>query len=226
MQPSIQDFIEKARQKGKTDPEIKGLLQQAGWSENQINAALASKDDLVVPPAPTASAVPASQQVDPNGTPLAVTAINAKLTNHGLEYTIMFVALWVLATSVGWLLHAAVQSALSPSAYVSDVTFASAALLVALPMFIGSFIYNRRLQEREAEVAHDRARQALTNLTLLITFLMALGYLIFFLYQLLQGESDGGESIIESFLHMVITVSICATIFIYYWRDSRRKKTS
>ncbi len=219
---STSEFIQKAKQSGKTDQEITGMLINAGWKQEQITAALASNGELVPPPPPGATPV-ASVATDPQGTPFAVTAIDPKLTNHGLEYSIMFVSLWVFASSLGVLLHAAVSSAFSPSSYPTDVTFSVAALLVALPMYIGTFIYNKRLEDRQPEVANDRSRQALTNMTLLITFLMALGYLIFFLTSMLKGSDAGGESSVESFFHMLITVSICAAIFIYYWRDSRRK---
>lgn len=223
---STSEFIQKAREVGKTDQEITGMLINAGWKQEQITAALASGGELVPPPPPGAEPANSAANTNPQGTPFAVTAIDPKLTNHGLEYTIMFVSLWAFASSLGFLLHTAVSSTFSTSHYPPDVTFPIAALLVALPMYIGSFIYNKRLQDRQPEVTNDRARQSLTNMTLLVTFLMALGYLIYFLYSLLKGGSDGGDSLVESFLHMLITVSICTAIFIYYWRDSRHKSTA
>ena len=154
------------------------------------------------------------------GQPIAVVS---NWTTRGLEYVIMFIALGVAATSLGWIMHNFVDSALGQSGtlYEAGVSFASAALLVTLPVFLVLFLRLKRAELKDSSIRQDTSRRRMTQLTLLVTFLIGLGHIVSYIYSLLNSAA-ADVSPAGNLIHMIITVAIAGGIFFYYWRDEHR----
>ncbi len=221
MKQELYDYIKLARSESVADSEIGDLLVAAGWPEAEARSALLAKPFLPAAPSPHTSA-PMGSLPSPMkpGQPIAVVS---NWTTRGLEYVIMFIALGVAATSLGWILHNFVDSALGQSGtvYEAGVSFASAALLVTLPVFLVLFLRLKKAELKDSTIRQDASRRRMTQLTLLITFLVGLGHIVSYIYSLLN-SADAEVRPAGNLIHMIITVAIAGGIFFYYWRDEHR----
>lgn len=157
-------------------------------------------------------------------------------STRGLEYIIMFIAMGVAALALGSLLHSTVNTLLGSTASygTSDgvVSLATAALIVALPIFGFLFLRLKRAEQTEPELRHDPSRKRAIQLTLVITFLIGLGNIIYFLYNLMSGSirdnynlvgSPAASGVLGNFIHLLITLAIAGGIFAYYWYDEHHQ---
>src|SRR5688572_8851849 len=92
MNPQLINYIQQKRLAGVPDDQIKQNLLESGWELSQVSQALSINPGNDAPPPP----VPLPAQ------PIAV--VNT-FTTRGIEYVIMFISLWVTATTIGVLLH-------------------------------------------------------------------------------------------------------------------------
>lgn len=234
MSAEIDEFIRKARAKGLDDSEIQNRLSNGGWAQADIDEAL---DDLVVPPPPNASnrsSEPVMYHTKPNQ-PVSVVQ---NLSVRGFEYMVMFITLLASAFSVGWLAHSFINTLFSKASNTYDYggtdsfsTFAVTILLVSFPIFAYMFIRLKKAELADPSLRHDSSRRKLTQLTQLVTFVVGLGYLIYFIYNLITPETgysssysvDSSPSFLEQLLHMLVTMTIAGGIFLYLWRDEHRE---
>jgi hypothetical protein len=223
MNAALQKYIEAARAKGHSDDRIKKDLVGAGWEAKEVTAGLAGDDDLVPPPPPSA----ASRQPQP---------VVQNFSTRGLEYIIMFIAMAVSALSLGSLLHSNVNNLMGngDSGFSgSTVSFAASALIVALPVFGVLFLRLKKAEAADPDLHHDPSRKKAVQLTLIVTFLIGLGNIIFFVYSLMDGTSSdyrynavgsaAANTTLGNFIHLLITLAIAGGIFAYYWLDEHRK---
>jgi hypothetical protein len=234
MNASLQQYIEAARTKGHQDDRIKHDLVAAGWDPKMVSTGLAGDDDdLVPPPPPPGAGHGPSHGEDQTSRPQAVVQT---LTTRGLEYIIMFIALGVTALALGSLLHSNVNNLLGngDGSFTSNtVSFAAAALVVALPVLAVLFLRLKKAELADPALHHDPSRKRAVQLTLIVTFLVGLGNIIFFVYSLMSGQNDSYQynalgsraagSLVGDFIHLVITLAIAGGIFAYYWLDEHRK---
>lgn len=227
---ALQDYITKAREKGHSDDRIKHDLVAAGWEAAMVKAGLAGDDDLIPPPPPPSGRSSASAQ------PVSVVQ---NLTTRGLEYIIMFIALGVTALSLASLLHSNVNNVMGNGdsgmlGNNSAVPLATAALVVALPVFAVLFLRLKKAEAADPDLHHDPSRKRAIQLTLIITFLIGLGNIIYFVYSLMTGDTGstaeynavGSQSYtgwLGNLIHLVITLAIAGGIFAYYWFDEHHK---
>lgn len=225
MNAALRQYIEAARAKGHKDDRIKRDLVEAGWDAQLVESGLSDSDDLVPPPPPPPG--------DTAGRPQAVVQ---SFTTRGLEYIIMFIALAVSALSLGSLLHSNVNNLMGggdTGFSGSTVSFASSALIVALPVLAFLFLRLKKAEISDPQIRHDPSRKRAVQLTLVATFLIGLGNIIFFVYNLMTGGSDqsyrynalGGSAAtttIGNTVHLLITLAIAGGIFAYYWFDEHR----
>jgi Domain of unknown function (DUF5671) len=223
MHRDLYDYIKLARSEHATDEQIQGLLTTAGWSEAQVSEAMTARPFLPAAPIPGGKTTNAAGLAGSGSAqPIAVVS---NWTTRGLEYMIMFIALGVAATSLGWVLHNFVDSGLglTGTMFEEGVSFASASLVVTLPIFAVLFLRLKKGELRDPSLRQDSSRKRMTQLTLLITFLIGLTHIVGYIYSLLN-PSTANISPLGSLAHMLITVLIAGGIFTYYWMDEHRRE--
>jgi len=240
MNQQLLQYITFARKHKMNDADIRANLVAAGWDGGQVDEAIKGGDDaLMVPPPPPApaGALPAVHSTGGNltpaasGTPAAPIAVVQQRTTRGLEYTIMFVALGATAVALGALLHNVIDSTFGNSSNTSSdlVSFASSALIVALPIFAWLFLRLKKAEHETPEIRTDSSRRHAVQLALIVSFVWGLFRLMTYVYSLLNGGSGndflGSDNTnpVANLLHTLVTLSIAGTIFVYYWRDEHKK---
>ena len=222
MDLSLRHYIKAARAKRHSDEQIKRDLLSAGWNAKTVTAGLAG-EDLPVPPPPVEVA-------------RAPRSVVQTFSTRGLEYIIMFISLGVAALSLGSLLHSNINTVFGStdtSTIASSVSFSAAALIVSLPIFIVLFLRLKKLELSDPGLLQDPSRKRAVQITLVITFLIGLGNIIYFVYSLMTGGtetssynmmgSQASPGIIGNFIHLVISLAIAGGIFVYYWRDEHHE---
>lgn len=218
MNDELKNFILAARAKNKSDEEIRARLRLAAWRDDIIENCFASLDDLVVPIPPSElrtkqSTVSRSTQ---SGTdPIAV--VQTRSTN-GLEYTIMFIALWISAICLGGLLHDMVS--ILGGENTMGGGFYSAGLIVCAPIFMILFFRLKHKEIKDPLVLKDSSRKRAVQLTLIVTFLAAILHFMFYVYGLVSGDQNPGLS----FMHLLVTLLVASSIFGYYWHDEHASR--
>ncbi len=225
MNHQLLQYVTFARSRKVSDEDIRANLVAAGWDGSQVDRALQAGDEAqLLPPPPPAPAGSLAGQA--GGGPVAVIQ---QRTTRGLEYIIMFLALAVTAISLGVLLHSFVDA--SFGAADSDnswSSYASAALIVALPIFSFLFLRLKRAELAQPGLRLDPSRRHAVQLTLIVTFLWGLLRLVTYTYSLLNTGVDASlgsnvTSPLANFMHLVVTVGIAGGIFAYYWLDEHKK---
>ena len=212
----INDYVKAGRAEGLSDETIKLNLTSTGWDENMVVAAMTGKPVLTVPmPPPPQSASPV--------------AVVQQLSTRGLEYTIMFLGLGFSAVSLGILLHNYVDKLFTTESIFEGLSsYASAALIVALPIFALLFIRLRRAEKAEPALRKDASRRKSVQSVLVISFLWGIFKIIAYVYSLMNAgvtdsyNSSSHTSAVGNLLHLVITLGIAGGIFAYYWIDEHR----
>lgn len=201
MDKSLEKYIAAAREKKLTTEQIKASLIEAGWSEEQFQPAFAKsiKSDLPVPPPP----------------PPPVAHIGMWV---GFLYIIFFISLYILATSVGWLFHIAIDKLLPRTAEVSssynqfsEIRSLIAAIIVSYPIFLSLALVLKKQMRKQPAVRGLRSRKILIYITLIGTFLLMLGHIIFTLNDFLGGTITTGAT-----AHIGVTFLIAGAIFWYF----------
>lgn len=220
----LADYITAARKKGHSEDQIMADLVAGGWEGRVVTAALEPASDLPVP-APPPHQVAESSSATPR--PVVQT-----FTTRGLEFIIMFIALGISALALGSALHSSVNTLFGSSDSLFDsgssMPLASSALIVAFPIFAYLFLRLKRAELNDPQLRRDPSRKRAVQLTLVVTFLVGLGNIIYFVYSLMSGSSSdpgnlvgssASSSLLGNFVHLVITLAIAGGIFLYYWRD-------
>lgn len=214
----IDKYISTAREKGKTDDQIKKALLDTGWDDTQADQALnKSGEDLPPPPPPP---TPAS------GQPLvsAKTVPPGAYAWYAFEHILMFISMAVLAVSISLILNYFVDRYF-PSVPVdrygrydygyswenSALRGYLAALIVSLPLFSFLFLDITRRILAHPEMRNHIVRKILIYLTLIVTFVMMLGYVIAAVYNFL-----GGNVSVNFLLQLLVTFMTAGLIFAYY----------
>lgn len=204
MAESLYKYIQAARNKKVDDEQIKAVLIKAGWPEDQINQALKSEkeDDSLIPPPP----------------PPPVSNIGMWT---GFLYIIFFISLYILATSVGGVFHEWIDKVIplpanDANSYLYDYRDSIlkgyiSAIIVSYPIFAGLAIYLKKQLVKQPLVENLKIRKILIYITLIITFLISIGHIIFTIYDYLNGNIQ-----LNAFGHLIITVIIAGFIFGYY----------
>lgn len=230
MKASLSHYIDLARRKGRTDEQIIKNLVEAGWDETTAQAALAEDDGLLPPPPPPNQPehVYQSRSAALTADKPGVVKVVSYRSTAGLEYLITFISLWVAAMSLASVMHSLIDTLVgnSDSFYEGIATFATSAMLVSLPIFIFMFLRLKKREIWEPVIRTDPSRKAAVQLTLIITFVIALGRTAYWIYQLMNvGNMPlvGNASYLSETLHALVTVGVSGLIFGYYWVDDHRK---
>ncbi|MGI8419021.1 MAG: DUF5671 domain-containing protein [Candidatus Levyibacteriota bacterium] len=202
MDASLKKYIALAREKKLTNEEIKSSLQNAGWSEEQVQQAFykSHDSDFLIPPPPP---------------PPQVAHVGMWV---GFLYIIFFISLYVLATSVGWLFHIAIErttqnQAPSYTLYgaVSQTRSLIASIIVSYPIFLILALVLKKQLLRQPPVRNLRSRKILIYVTLIVTFLIMLGHVIYTITNFLNGTIT--TTALE---HVGVTFLVAGAIFWYF----------
>lgn len=221
MQTEIYDFVNKSRQKGKSDDLIRQQLISAGWPEKEIEAAI--NDDIPVP-VPHPSQPAQNQQVQvANTNPVAVVE---NLSTRGIEYKIMFFALWISAIAFGGLVHDMIDALTQAENYPHvGGLIAATAIIVCFPIFAYLFLRLKKAEIIEPEIRKDQSRRKAVQSTLIFSFIIGVINVIAMVYIMMSGGEAIGDEVdtVALFMHTLVTVAICGGIFMYYWKDLHRE---
>lgn len=227
MNDQLFGYIKDARDRGLSDPVIKSNLVVAGWDAHLAEAGLTA--DLSFP----APAVPIEARLGAIASnPTRPVAVVSNFTTRGLEYIIMFIAMAVTAVSLGLVLHSLVDTLFNADgdAYDGIVSYATSALVVALPVFAALFLRLKKAELSDTTLLEDPSRKHAVQLTLIITFIIGIWKVITYVYSLLNagnGSVDAygsTQSLGGNLIHTLITLAIAGGIFAYYWRDSHKSR--
>lgn len=203
--PELESYIKTARSAGVSDEAIKANLLQAGWSERDVSLVLnnAAQANVPVPPA----------------------------AHPGMwitfQYLLLFITLYVTAVSLGGLLYYWSDKLIPDAAssiydYVGSYLLQGylSALIVAFPIFAILFIVLKKNLIAHPAIKGIRARQTLFYITLVITFIIIMSYIISIVYGLLSGDVTG-----RAVAHFLITLIIAGPIFGYLLKEVRSDRT-
>ena len=134
-------------------------------------------------------------------------------------YVILFITLYVSATSLGGILHYAVDQFFKDNLDKVDyfrsigkvlLTGYQAGLIVAFPIFASLFLFLKNQSIKNPQVKLLRTRKILIYLTLIGAFIIMIVHLIANLIFFLNGSTT-----IRSLGHLGVTFVIAGSIFIY-----------
>lgn len=217
----LQDFIQKARDKGLDDDQIKQRLVAHGWDPDVVEMALSdSDDDLSVPLPPS----PDGKEKD-NSSLESKPTTQTKPTNtsltYSLEYLIMLFSLWFSAVGAGGILHNIIDYYWGEGGGDLLSPFFAACLIVAGPIYLGLYIATKKEEARDTSVLASNARKLMIPLTIVIAFLVGITHLIMYVINLLTYHQSYDYPW-SNFLQMMVTLLIAGGICWQYWRELRR----
>lgn len=207
MSSELLSFIKEALQQGNSRQEIRTVLMQAKWSEEEIDASLQRFADV-------SFAVPV---------PAPEVSVSAR---EAFVYLVLFVALYLTAFSVGSLWFSFINYGFPDELYrglsytsidSNSVRQASATILIAGPLFFWLSRYVQKRLARHPEEQQSAVRRWLTYLTLFVAASIIIGTLITLVNNVLSGELTWRFT-----LKVLSMLVITGSVFGYYLWDLRR----
>ncbi|HTH17070.1 MAG TPA: DUF5671 domain-containing protein [Magnetospirillum sp.] len=205
MSAELSVFVRDSLAAGLERPRIMEALRSAGWSEPDIEAALANFADVSFPfPVPRPKPYLSTREV--------------------FLYLLMFSALYACAWNLGSLLFHFIERAFPDPAegsyrrnFGDAVRMNISALVVFLPLFVTTFRITAKEIDADPTKSRSRPRKWLTYLTLFVASCAVAGDLVALVYNVLGGEYG------IRFLLKVATVAVIAGgIFTYFLSEMRR----
>ena len=199
-------FIREALNRGVPRDEIRDVLRQADWSDDEVQAALLSFAAVEFP-----IAVPRPRP-----------SLSAR---EAFEYLVLFSTLYLTAGGLGSLLFQFIDLALPDplwsqpriDAIPEIVRQSMATLVVATPVFLYTARANSRALALWPLKRTSPVRGWLTYLTLAIAAAVLVGISIDLVYNIL------GQDVTARYLLKVLTAGgIAGAVFVYYLSDLRR----
>ena len=216
----LYSYIEKLRKNGSNDETIKQNLMSAGWQESDIDLAL----NTPIPPPPHP---PLSRDQSMNGD---TNIHSAPSMWDAFEHILLFISLYVLATAIAFILHyfidhwfPAVEDTTRYIAHGFGKTMLriyNASVIVSYPLFVFFFW---RITKRTMEFPPLRglhSRKFLIYLTLVVTFLIMISYIIYTIFSFLEGNIT-----LNFVLHLIVTLTVAGSVFGYYLQQVREDRT-
>ncbi|MBI4226119.1 hypothetical protein HY612_03325 [Candidatus Roizmanbacteria bacterium] len=217
--PELLTYVKQARLMGLADQEITANLVKEGWNNIDIQLALGKLNA----PKPT-SAVSKGMQ--------AMNSSPSYSMWDAFEHILLFISLYVLATSIALTLHFFVDKwipGISPYSYKYNYTMGSggltllrgylASLIVSYPLYAFFFLRVSKRTEHFPIIRNIKARKSLIYFTLVVTFIIVLANVISLVYGFLNGNVT-----LNFLLHFLITVGVSGTLFGYYLNQVKEDK--
>lgn len=200
----IRQYIIAARLKNMSDSDIKDQLIKAGWELGDVMKTF--------------------DAIGTDGVPVPSPHVSGHFGMWAtFLYILLFISLYALATSVGIILHAAVDKnipdvidTMDYSAYyttylTSDwyVNFAKASIIVSYPIFAILLYLLGRQAVSQPQIRNLRGRKILIYISLVVTFLIMITSIIATLY----GYLNDGMLAQRTLLHTLVTLVLSGGIF-------------
>lgn len=210
----LKDYINQQLTRGASKEQISAFLIQSGWKQSDIDLAfMNAATNITLPPPPPPPSSPSFDKDLKNQ--------NSPTTWDAFEHLILFISLYVVASTAGLMLHFVIDK-LFPAAVINSYPYYSgsqlvnlnwylASLIVATPIFCAVFLDIQRRTSKNPQIKNLPIRKAFIYLTLMITFLFMLFKITLSVYNLLSGNVS-----LNSFLHLLVNITIPAMIFGYY----------
>lgn len=226
-------YIQELRDKKQKDDDIRKKLLAAEWTTEEINAAFKELDDPT-PPLPPHKQDKNEPMADTER-PLSVVHRSSTL---GVEYGVMFISLAVAALSIGTLAHSYLDVTFGNADYFNNPLALSGALIGA-PLFMLQLLRLRRQEQQQPSIKSDASRRRWVQVTLLVSFLVGIGHVIYYVYNLINGQTpiyydydlygraqplDQATYQLLQLGHLAVTLIIAGSIFAYYWLDEHRQE--
>ena len=216
----LHSYIEKLRKNGTADEVIKQNLITAGWQKIDIDQAL----NLPTPPTPPAPNF-RDQSIETQSN-----LQSAPSMWDAFEHILLFISLYVLATAIAFILHYFIDHWFpaigDTNRYIARgfaktmLRIYNASLIVSYPLFVFFFW---RITKRTMEfppLRNLRSRKFLIYLTLVVTFLIMISYIIYTIFSLLEGNIT-----VNFVLHLIVTLTVAGSVFGYYLQQVREDRT-
>lgn len=207
----ILDYIAHAKSQDIKDEAIQNALFKAGWPRDEVMEAFAPKPpQFQAPPAPIVPQTHIGMWV-------------------GFLYILYFISLYVLATSIGGLLHGWVDKLIPDPANVSGesswfdfmIPVYVAALIVSYPIFAGLAIMLKKQVQKNPAIKNLRSRKILIYITLIGTFILMISDIIKTLYFFLTGAFS-----LNALGNLGVTFLVSGYIFYYFLTEVRADKNT
>jgi hypothetical protein len=204
----LTDFVKAALARDVPRDEIGAALGKAGWTVEQVRAALAGFADSDFP-------IPV-----PRPRPY----LDAR---EAFLYLVLFSTLYLSAYYLGDLLFDIINTALPDPAdhpgsalyRRTSMRWAVASLVVAFPVFFYMSVLVGREIAADPNKRGSRVRRWLTYVTLFIASSVLIGDVVTLIYNLL-----GGELTLRFLLKVLVVAFIAGSVFWYYLTDIRREE--
>jgi hypothetical protein len=222
---SLQAFVDKARSHGLDDKDISGKLKAAGWSEVDINGAL---NDLVVPRPGDDLDVPTPNTANNDARQRPIAVVH-NLSVRGFEYSIMFISLIASAFSFGVILLSLIGQLfnnpdIGTSSDSGTTSFFITLLIVVFPIFVLLFLRLKKAEISDPQVRLDPSRRKWLQFTQLVSFLVGIGFIVAFVYQLFNYSSNNNPNVLQQLIDTLVVIAIAGSIFTYYWLDEHKAR--
>jgi hypothetical protein len=203
MDPSreLDAFIEATKNKGASDEAVVALLRERGWPAKSIYASVGRYYELL-----TGLPVPERR------------GSTVESARDAFLYLLAFstLAIWTIALgSLAFkLIDRWIPDPIAPQTYYNyryDVSYQTASIIVAFPIFLLVMRFILREVESTPERLQSGVRKWLTYIALLLTAGTMIGDLVVFLTTFLQGELT-----IRFVLKAAVVIVIAGSVFWYY----------
>lgn len=194
-------YISTLKSQNVADSDIKAQLLKAGWSESEVNDALAPHNSSAInlPPPP--------------------------VPHFGMwvafQYIMLFICLYVSFSALGGILYHGVDQIFPDRLDNTDYYYDSgwqdgllkgyiAGILVTFPIFASLFLVLKKQAIQRPAVKNLKARKFLIYLTMIVTFIIMIGHLITTIFGFLNGTTTN-----RSLGYLAVTFLIAGTVFTY-----------
>jgi len=206
MTNELQSFVREALLRGQSKDAVSGALVKAGWSEDDVRAALGAYADVEF-------AIPV-----PKPRPY----LSAK---EAFLYLVLFTCLYISAFNFGMLLFQFIERAFLDALYDSygydgnnsAIRLSVASLIIAFPLYLWLTSLFTKAFAKDPAKRDSKVRKWLSYITLFIAASIIIGDLIVLVFNLL-----GGELTTRFFLKVLVVMLIAGMIFGYYLWDLRK----
>ena len=207
MSTELHLFVRQALEQGQGRAEIKSVLLQAGWQEEEVKKALSAFAEVQFP-VPVPRPKPYLQ------------------AREAFLYLISFITLYITAFSFGYLIFAFIDKAfpdplsIGGRFYSGGLRTAISSIIIAFPLYLFLMWRLAKAVALDPERRKSMVRKWLTYLTLVIAAAIIIGDLIALLSNVL-----GGERSIRFSLKAFTILTITGSIFGYYlWSLQQEEK--
>jgi hypothetical protein len=164
----------------------------------------------------------------PQGSPLAADGQQNPIpvvkvySTRGVEYGMMTIVLWVLASTLAWLLI----NLINGSKTFDYLVVPTSALVVCVPVFGLLFLRLKKAELATPSLKYEPSKRRWSQLTQFVAFIVVLVNLIVFVYEILVrfGTDKKSESLMKSSLTTLVILVIAGGILAYYWFEEHRNK--